>query len=640
MPVITLPDGAQKKFDHPVSVMQVAESIGAGLAKATLAGIVDDKEVDASFVIQQDTKVSIITPKSKEGLEVLRHSTAHLLAQAIKQLYPTAQITIGPVIAEGFYYDVSMDRALTPDDLAKLETRMHELAKQAQPVSRFEMTRDQAVAFYEKLGEKYKVEIIKDIPGNEVLSFYTQGDFTDLCRGPHVPNTSHLKVFKLTRVSGAYWRGDSKNEMLQRIYGTAFADKKEMDAHFHQLEEAEKRDHRKIGKALDLFHMQEEAPGMVFWHPHGWTIWQVVEQYIRGKQREAGYQEIKTPQVVDVSLWQRSGHTDKYLENMFLTNSENRNYAVKPMSCPCHVQVFNQGLRSYRDLPVRYAEFGVCHRNESSGALHGIMRVRGMCQDDGHIFCTEDQIQAEVAHFMKMAFSIYQDFGLNQIRVKLATRPPKRIGDDASWDKAEKALADALTGAGIAFEYLPGEGAFYGPKIELHLKDCIGREWQCGTVQVDPFMPQRLEASYIDEGSSRKTPMMLHRATLGSLERFIGMLIEHYAGVFPIWLAPVQVSILNITDKQDAYAQKISEFLQKNGIRAQLDLRNEKIGFKIREHTLQKVPYLLIVGDQEMVSSAVTVRTQKGQDLGAMSLEQCLTMLNEHIALKGKQTET
>ncbi len=640
MPVITLPDGAQKQFDHAVTVMQVAESIGAGLAKAALAGIVDGVEVDTSFEINKDAKVSIITAKSKEGLEVLRHSTAHLLAQAVQQLFPAAQVTIGPVIADGFYYDFSFERAFTPDDLVKIEARMNELAKQAQPVSRSVMSRDQAIAFFEKLGEKYKVEIIKDIPADQTLSLYTQGDFTDLCRGPHVPNTSHLKVFKLTRVSGAYWRGDSNNEMLQRIYGTAFADKKEMDAHFHQLEEAEKRDHRKIGKALDLFHLQEEAPGMVFWHENGWTIWQVVEQYIRGKQREAGYREIKTPQIVDVSLWQKSGHTDKYLENMFLTNSENRQYAVKPMSCPCHVQVFNHGLKSYRDLPIRFAEFGVCHRNETSGSLHGIMRVRGMCQDDGHVFCTEDQIQSEVAAFMRLAFSMYRDFGLDQIRVKLATRPAKRIGDDASWDKAEKALADALTSEGIAFEYLPGEGAFYGPKIELHLKDCIGREWQCGTMQVDPFMPERLEASYIDENSARKVPMMLHRATLGSLERFIGMLIEHYAGAFPIWLAPVQVSVLNITDKQDQYAGKLNDLLQKNGIRAQIDLRNEKIGFKIREHTLQKVPYLLIVGDKEMETNTITVRTRKGEDLGAMTFEQLIKLLNEQIALKGKSLES
>jgi threonyl-tRNA synthetase len=638
MPVITLPDGSKKTFDQAVTVMQVAESIGAGLAKAALAGVVNGVEADASFVIEQDATLSIITSKQPAGLEVLRHSTAHLLAQAVKQLFPSAQVTIGPVIAEGFYYDFSFERTFTPEDLLKIETRMQELAKQAQPVSRSVMSRDQAIQFFDKLGEKYKVEIIKDIPATETLSLYTQGDFTDLCRGPHVPNTSHLKVFKLTRVSGAYWRGDSKNEMLQRIYGTAFADKKEMDAHFHQLEEAEKRDHRKIGKALDLFHLQEEAPGMVFWHENGWTIWQVVEQYIRGKQHEAGYREIKTPQVVDVSLWQRSGHTDKYLENMFLTNSENRQYAVKPMSCPCHVQVFNHGLKSYRDLPIRFSEFGVCHRNESSGSLHGIMRVRGMCQDDGHVFCTEDQIQDEVAAFMRLAFSMYRDFGLDQIRVKLATRPPKRIGDDASWDKAEKALADALTSEGITFEYLPGEGAFYGPKIELHLKDCIGREWQCGTMQVDPFMPARLDASYIDEHSARKVPMMLHRATLGSLERFIGMLIEHYAGAFPVWLAPVQAVVLNITDKQDQYAEKIHDLLQKNGIRAQIDLRNEKIGFKIREHTLQKVPYLCIVGDKEMDANTITVRTRKGDDLGAMTFEQLNKLLNEQIALKGKSS--
>lgn len=634
---ITLPDGSVREFDKPVTVLEVAQNIGAGLAKAALAGEVDGKEVDLSYLIDKDAAIKIITAKNPEGLEVIRHSTAHLLAQAVKQLYPEAQVTIGPVIENGFYYDFAFNRAFTPDDLAKIETRMHELAKAAQPVTRKVLSRDEAIKYFKSIGENFKAEIIEGIPAGEQLSLYTQGDFTDLCRGPHVPNTEHLKAFKLMSVAGAYWRGDSKNQMLQRIYGTAWASDKDLKAYLFQLEEAEKRDHRKIGKALDLFHLQEEAPGMVFWHENGWTIWQVIEQYIREKLKDFGYKEIRTPQVLDVSFWKKSGHADKYIENMFLTHSENRDYAIKPMSCPCHVQVYNQGLKSYRDLPVRYAEFGNCHRNETSGSLHGILRVRGMTQDDGHIFCMESQIQEEVAAFMRLALGVYRDFGLEKgVVIKIATRPEKRIGTDASWDYAEQALAKALESEGLEFEWLPGEGAFYGPKVELHLKDSIGRSWQCGTVQIDPNLPERLEASYVAEDNTRKMPIMVHRAVLGSMERFIGMLIEHYAGDFPAWLAPIQVVVMGISEKHNQYVEKTTAELKKAGYRARSDLRNEKIGFKIREQTLQKVPFLLVAGGQEVEQGTVSVRTRKGKDLGVMPVSDFIKILENAVARLGK----
>ncbi|MDF2939480.1 MAG: thrS [Gammaproteobacteria bacterium] len=634
---ITLPDGSQREFEKEVTVLEVAQNIGAGLAKAALGGEVDGKEVDVSYVIKHDAKLKIITAKDPAAVEIIRHSTAHLLAQAVKQLYPHAQVTIGPVIENGFFYDFAFDRTFTPEDLAKIEAKMQELAKAAQPVTRTTMSRNQAVKYFKDLGEHFKAEIIESIPETEELSLYTQGDFTDLCRGPHVPNTEHLKAFKLMSVAGAYWRGDSKNQMLQRIYGTAFANEKELKAYLNQLEEAEKRDHRKIGKALDLFHLQEEAPGMVFWHENGWTIWQVIEQYIRSKLKVSGYKEIRTPQVLDVSFWKKSGHADKYIENMFLTHSENRDYAIKPMSCPCHVQIYNQGLKSYRDLPVRYAEFGNCHRNETSGSLHGILRVRGMTQDDGHIFCTEDQIQGEVAAFMKLAFAMYADFGLDDnVKVKIATRPEKRIGSDELWDKAEQGLAKALESLNIPFEWLPGEGAFYGPKVELHLKDSIGRQWQCGTVQIDFFVPERLEASYVAEDNTRKVPVMIHRAVMGSMERFIGMLIEHYAGDFPAWLAPTQAVVMGISEKHSEYVTQISEKLQKFGFRARSDLRNEKIGFKIREHTLHKVPFLLVAGDQECEQGTVSVRTRKGKDLGVMPLANFIEILEKAVGRLGK----
>ncbi|MDF2530264.1 MAG: thrS [Gammaproteobacteria bacterium] len=637
---ITLPDGSQRDFEKEVTVLEVAQNIGAGLAKAALGGEVDGKEVDLSYLIKHDAKLKIITAKDPAAVDIIRHSTAHLLAQAVKQLYPHAQVTIGPVIENGFYYDFAFDRAFTPDDLAKIEARMQELAKAAQPVTRTTMSRNEAVKYFKNLGEHFKAEIIESIPESEELSLYTQGDFTDLCRGPHVPNTEHLKAFKLMSVAGAYWRGDSKNQMLQRIYGTAWANDKDLKSYLFQLEEAEKRDHRKIGKALDLFHLQEEAPGMVFWHENGWTIWQVIEQYIRSKLKVSGYKEIRTPQVLDVSFWKKSGHADKYIENMFLTHSENRDYAIKPMSCPCHVQIYNQGLKSYRDLPVRYAEFGNCHRNETSGSLHGILRVRGMTQDDGHIFCTEDQIQPEVAAFMKLAFAMYADFGLDEnVKVKIATRPEKRIGSDELWDKAEQGLAKALESLSIPFEWLPGEGAFYGPKVELHLKDSIGREWQCGTVQIDFFVPERLEASYVAEDNTRKVPVMIHRAVMGSMERFIGMLIEHYAGEFPAWLAPTQAVVMGISEKHSHYVSEIAEKLQKLGFRARSDLRNEKIGFKIREQTLQKVPFLLVAGDQECEQGTVSVRTRKGKDLGVMALPEFIKILEQAVSRLGKMVE-
>jgi len=636
MPIITLPDGSQREFPQPVSVLDVAADIGPGLAKATLAGVVNGTERDASFVIENDAQLSIITEKSDEGLEVIRHSTAHLLAQAVKQLFPSAQVTIGPVIDDGFYYDFAYERPFTAEDLEAIEKRMAELAKQNIEVTRRELSRDDAVAYFKGLGENYKAEIIESIPQDEVLSLYKQGDFEDLCRGPHVPSTGRLKAFKLTKVAGAYWRGDSKNEMLQRVYGTAWADKKSLKAYLHRIEEAEKRDHRKIGKQLDFFHLQEEAPGMVFWHPKGWSVYQTIEQYMRKKQRAHGYQEIKTPQVVDYSLWQRSGHADKFADGMFNVHTDERDFAVKPMNCPCHVQVFNQGLKSYRELPLRLAEFGSCHRNEPSGSLHGIMRVRGFTQDDAHIFCTEDQIQEEVSQFIDFLHEVYDDFGFTEVIYRLSTRPEQRVGSDEVWDKSEKALADALNAKQLDWEELPGEGAFYGPKIEFSLKDCIGRVWQMGTIQVDFSMPGRLDAQYVAEDGSRHAPVMLHRAILGSFERFIGILIENYEGAFPAWLAPTQVAIMNITDKQSDWAQFIEKDLENSGFRASADLRNEKIGFKIREHTLQRVPYLVVVGDREVEQQAVAVRTRKGEDLGSMSLDEFKTLLQGSVDELGR----
>lgn len=638
MPVITLPDGSKREFADAVSVMEVAQDIGPGLAKATLAGRINGVLVDASTKIEDDAELSIITVRDVEGLDVIRHSTAHLLAMAVQDLYVGAQVTIGPVIENGFYYDFSYERAFNMDDLAKIEKRMEELAKQDIPVERIVMSRDMAVETFEAMGEKYKVQIINELPEGEEISLYKQGEWMDLCRGPHVPSTGRLKAFKLMRVAGAYWRGDSNNEMLTRIYGTAWEDKKALKAYLHRLEEAEKRDHRKLAKRLDLFHMQEEAPGMVFWHSNGWAIYQELEQYMRAKQRLAGYEEIKTPQLVDRSLWKKSGHWDKYADGMFTTSSENKDMAIKPMNCPCHVQVFNQGLKSYRDLPLRLAEFGSCHRNEPSGSLHGLMRVRGFVQDDAHIFVTENQIQQEVSDFIDFLHSVYDDFGFDRenLLYKLSTRPEKRVGSDEVWDKAEKALADALNAQELPWEELPGEGAFYGPKIEFSLKDCIGRVWQCGTIQVDFSMPGRLGAEYIDENGQRKTPVMLHRATLGSFERFIGILIEHYEGAMPTWLAPTQAIILNITDRQAGYAQKLGKMYAESGFRVNADLRNEKIGFKIREHTLMKVPYLLIIGDKEMEDNTVAVRARSGEDLGVMSIEAFEKLLTNSILKRGR----
>jgi threonyl-tRNA synthetase len=634
MPVITLPDGSQRCFDQAISVMDIAQSIGSGLAKATLAGKVDGKLVDAATILEHDVSLQIITSKDEEGVEVIRHSTAHLLAQAVKQLFPSAQVTIGPVVENGFYYDFAFERSFTPDDLSAIEKRMQELVSQDIAVTRSILSRDAAVNFFEGLGEKYKAEIIASIPANEDLSLYNQGDFTDLCRGPHVPSTGRLKAFKLMKIAGAYWRGDSKNEMLQRIYGTAWGDAKELAGYLHRLEEAEKRDHRKIGKALNLFHAQEEAPGMVFWHDKGWAVYQQVEQYIREKLRINGYGEVRTPQIVDRSLWERSGHWDKFSQMMFTTQSENRDYAVKPMNCPCHIQIFNQGIKSYRDLPVRLAEFGSCHRNEPSGTLHGLMRVRNFVQDDAHIFCTEDQIQSEVSNFIDLLFEVYRDFGFEDVIIKLSTRPENRVGDDNVWDKAEGALELALNAKGLDWQLQPGEGAFYGPKIEFSLKDCIGRVWQCGTIQVDFSMPARLDASYIGEDSSRHVPVMLHRAILGSLERFIGILIEQYAGNFPLWLAPVQLIVMNITDRQAEYAEQVRLSLEKQGFRVKIDLRNEKIGFKIREHSMQRVPYLLVVGDKELENQTIAVRTQQGEDLGSLPLTELVERLKNQIADK------
>jgi threonyl-tRNA synthetase len=618
MIAITLPDGSQRQYPPGTTVADVAASIGAGLAKATLAGKVDGKLVDASFPLNADATLEIVTEKSPEALDVLRHSTAHLLAQAVQRLYPGAQVTIGPVIDKGFYYDFAFDRPFTTDDLPKIEAEMAKIVAEQLPVSRTVKSRDEAIAFFRGLGEHFKAEIIEAIPANEELSLYSQGEFTDLCRGPHVPNTGKLRAFKLMKVAGAYWRGDSNNPMLSRIYGTAWLNDKDLKAYLTQLEEAEKRDHRKIGKAQSLFHVQEEGPGLVFWHPKGWRLWQVVEQYMRRVYRDSGYQEVRCPQVLDVTLWKKSGHWDNYQNNMFFTESEKRTYALKPMNCPGHVQVFNQGLHSYRDLPIRYGEFGACHRNEPSGALHGIMRVRGFTQDDGHIFCTEEQVEAEVTAFHQQAMKVYADFGFSEIAMKIALRPESRLGDDATWDKAENALRAALRAAGVAWEELPGEGAFYGPKIEYHMRDSIGRSWQVGTMQVDFMMPQRLGAEYVDEHSQRRHPVMLHRAIVGSMERFIGILIENHAGAFPVWLAPVQAVVMNITDAQADYVADIRKTLMNQGFRVESDLRNEKIGYKIREHTLQKVPYLLVVGDRERETGTVAVRTRDGTDLGPM----------------------
>ncbi len=635
MPRITLPDGSQRDYDNPLSVYEIALDIGSGLARATIAGNVDQQIVDATHILTEDCQLAIITAKDDEGLEIIRHSSAHLLAHAVKTLFPEVQVTIGPVIENGFYYDFAFERGFTPDDLPLIENKMAELVKQNIPVSRSEMSRDDAVAFFKDKGEIYKAEIIESIPANEILSLYTQGEFVDLCRGPHVPSTGHLKAVKLTKIAGAYWRGNSDNEMLQRIYGTAWRDKKELKTYLKRIEEAEKRDHRRIGKQLDLFHLQEEAPGMVFWHAKGWAIYQVVEQYMREQQNTRGYKEIRTPQVVDFSLWERSGHADKFGDDMFVLNIDDRDYAIKPMNCPCHVQVYNQGLKSYRELPLRLSEFGSCHRNEMSGALHGIMRVRGFTQDDGHIFCTEDQIQSEVGEFIDFLHEVYRDFGFDEVIYRLSTRPEKRVGSDTDWDKAEKALAEALDNKGLEWKEMKGEGAFYGPKIEFSLKDCIGRVWQCGTAQVDFSMPGRLNATYVDEHAERQTPVMLHRAILGSFERFIGILIENHAGRLPLWLAPIQAVILNITDKQSDYVKQMTDRMQKSGFRVESDLRNEKIGFKIREHTLRRVPYLLIVGDREVETNQLAVRTRDGKDLGSINADKFISNFDSEIRSRG-----
>lgn len=618
---ITLPDGSQRQFPGPVTVAEVAASIGAGLAKAALGGKVDGKLVDTSFSIERDAALSIVTAKDADGLEMIRHSTAHLLAYAVKELYPDAQVTIGPVIEHGFYYDFSYKRPFTPDDLAAIEKRMTELAAKDEKVERRVLPRDKAVAHFKAMGEHYKAEIIASIPANEDVSLYREGGFEDLCRGPHVPSTGKLKHFKLMKVAGAYWRGDHRNEMLQRIYGTAWATKEDLQQHLTMLEEAEKRDHRRIGRELDLFHLDEHSPGTVFWHPKGWTLWQEVEQYMRRVYRDNGYLEVKGPQILDKALWEKTGHWDKYRENMFTTESEKRDYALKPMNCPGHILIYKQGIKSYRDLPLRYGEFGQCHRNEPTGGLHGIMRVRGFTQDDGHIFCTEDQIQAEVTAFTTLLQKVYRDFGFTEILYKLSTRPEKRIGSEESWDKAEAALAEGLKASGCDFEYLPGEGAFYGPKIEYTLKDALGRPWQCGTIQVDPNLPERLDAEFVGEDGARHRPVMLHRAIVGSLERFIGILIEQHAGALPTWLAPVQVAVLNITDVQADYCREIAKTLQNQGLRVVTDLRNEKITYKIREHALQKLPFIVVVGDKEKEAGAVAVRARGNKDLGVMPLQ-------------------
>lgn len=635
MPNVKLPDGNVKHFEAPLTIYDVAHHISPGLAKAAIAGRVDGVLVDTSYLIKEDCSLIIVTEKHEGSLEIIRHSTAHLLAQAVKALFPSAQVTIGPVIEDGFYYDFAFERSFTPDDLSLIEAKMHELAKANLSITRRELPRNEAIQYFKGLGEEYKAKIIADIPENESLSLYRQGDFEDLCRGPHVPSTGFLKAFKLTKVAGAYWRGDSNNEMLQRIYGTAWADKKSLEEYLYRLEEAEKRDHRKLGKALDLFHFQDIAPGMVFWHPKGWTIYQELEHYMRNRLVDFGYQEIRTPQLVDRSLWEKSGHWANFRDEMFVTETENRHYAVKPMSCPCHVQIYNHGLKSYRDLPLRLSEFGNCHRCEPSGALHGLMRVRNMVQDDAHIFCTEDQIQSEVAMMLELVQSVYKDFGFTEIKYRLALRPEKRVGSDDVWDKAETALKLAMQGRNIEWVDAPGEGAFYGPKIECSLSDCLGRIWQCGTIQVDFSMPARLEASYVAEDGSKQTPVMLHRAILGSFERFMGILIEHYAGKLPLWLSPVQAVVLTISEKQNEYAEKVRKTLQKRGVRANFDLRNEKIGFKIREHTLQKIPYLLVVGDKEVENCQVAVRTRDGIDLGVMTIDTICDTLTQEIIRKG-----
>lgn len=636
---VTLPDGSKREFDSPVTVGDVAASIGAGLARAALAGKVNGKLVDLSHPITENSTVSIVTDKDPEGLEIIRHSTSHLMAQAVKELYPEAQITIGPVIENGFYHDFSLPKHLTNEDLPLIEKKMDEIVKRDLPIVREEMDRDEAVKYFNSIGEHYKAEIIGSIPAGETISLYRQGDYVDLCRGPHVPSTGRLKVHKLMKLAGAYWRGDSKNEMLQRIYGTAWAKKDDMAAYLHMLEEAEKRDHRRLGKELDLFHFQEEAPGLIFWHARGWALWQQVEQYMRRVYQDNDYQEVKAPQLLDRSLWEKSGHWSKYKENMFTTESENRYYALKPMNCPGHIQIFNSAVRSYRDLPIRYGEFGACHRNEPSGSLHGLMRVRGFTQDDGHIFCTEDQILSECTAYTKLVQKVYADYGFTDISYKIATRPEKRIGDDATWDKAEKALMDALDASGIKYDILPGEGAFYGPKIEYHLRDSLGRGWQCGTIQVDFQMPARLGAEYVTESNGRATPVMLHRAIVGSLERFIGMLLEHYAGQLPPWLAPVQVAVANITDDQADYAKEVVSMLKKAGLRAEADLRNGKITYKIRELSLQKLPYILVVGAKEKAEGKVAVRVRGGKDLGAMSVEDFIKLVQEDVATRRNVNE-
>jgi threonyl-tRNA synthetase len=628
---VRLPDGSTRAYDKPVTVAEIAASIGAGLARAALAGRVNGRLVDTAFVVDTDAEVAVVTAADKDGLEILRHSTAHLLAHAVKELFPDAQVTIGPVVEDGFYYDFSYKRPFTPEDLAAIEKRMAEIAKRDYPVSRRVMDRSDAIRFFKDQGEHYKAQIIEAIPEGETISLYGQGDFVDLCRGPHVPSTGKLKVFKLLKLAGAYWRGDSRNEMLQRVYGTAWARKEDLDAYLFRLEEAEKRDHRKLGRQLDLFHTQDEAPGMVFWHPKGWTVWQQVEQYMRAVYRDNGYQEVRCPQILDVSLWHRSGHWDNFRENMFFTASENRDYAVKPMNCPGHVQIYNSGLHSYRELPLRYGEFGTCHRNEPSGALHGIMRVRAFTQDDGHIFCMHEQIEPEVVAFHRLALRVYADFGFTDVTIKLALRPQKRLGGDEVWDQAERALRRALASCNVEWEELPGEGAFYGPKVEYHLKDSIGRAWQCGTIQVDFMMPGRLGAEYVAEDNTRKVPVMLHRAIVGSMERFIGILVEHYAGALPLWLSPQQAVVMNISEHQSGYAQQVADSLVEAGFRVWADLRNEKITYKIREHSLQKLPYQVIVGDKEMAANSIAVRTRGGGDLGQMPLGDFLRRLQSEL---------
>jgi threonyl-tRNA synthetase len=636
MPAITLPDGSQRSFEQAVSVAAVAASIGPGLAKAALAGKVDGQLVDTSFLIESDASLAIVTARDPEGLEILRHSTAHLLAQAVQSIYPDAQVTIGPVIENGFYYDFAFRRPFTPEDLEKFEARMHELARADLPVERRVMPRDEAIEAFKRLGEHYKAEIIAGIPSNEDISLYGQGEWFDLCRGPHVPSTGKLGAFKLMKVAGAYWRGDSRNEMLQRIYGTAWANEKDLKAYLHRLEEAEKRDHRRLGRELDLFHTQEEAVGSVFWHPKGWTLWRTIEEYMRERLAAEGYVEVRTPQLVDRSLWERSGHWENYAPNMFIAESEERILAVKPMNCPCHVMIYRQGIKSYRDLPLRMAEFGACHRNEPSGALHGIMRVRAFTQDDAHIFCTEAQVNAETAAFCALLKSVYADFGFDEVAIKFSDRPPQRAGSDELWDKAEAALKGACEAAGLEYTLNPGEGAFYGPKLEFVLRDAIGRDWQCGTLQLDPVLPGLLGAEYIGEDGAAHTPLMLHRAVLGSMERFIGILIENYAGRLPTWLAPVQAVVMNITDGQADYCRRAAEFLKNQGLRVETDLRNEKVGFKIREHTLQRVPYLLVAGDRESGSNTLAVRTRNGKDLGAMSLEDLASKLAAEVVSRGR----